>query len=73
MMRVHESTISRKLDRLTAALRKSVKKELLAKGLSARQADEQMQEMDVRDLNVNVRANLQQEPGASAFYKSNEE
>jgi hypothetical protein len=29
--------------------------------------------MDVRDLNVNVRANLQQEPGTSAFYKSNEE
>jgi RNA polymerase sigma-70 factor (ECF subfamily) len=73
LMRVHESTISRKLERLTEALRKSIRKELLAKGLSARQADELMQEMDVRDLNVNVRANLQQEPGASAFYKSNEE
>ena len=73
MMRVHESTISRKLDRLTTTLRKSIKKELLSKGLSARQADELMQEMDVRDLNVNVRANLQQESGASAFYKSNEE
>lgn len=73
MMRVHESTISRKLDRLTVALRKSIRKELLARGLSPRQADELMQEMDVRDLNVNVRANLQQEPGASAFYKSNEE
>ena len=73
MMSVHESTISRKLERVTAALRKSIRKELLAKGLSARQADELMQEMDVRDLNVNVRANLQQEPGTSAFYESNEE
>ena len=63
MMRVHESTISRKLERVTAALRKSIRKELLAKGMSARQADELMQEMDVRDLNVNVRANLQQDPG----------
>jgi RNA polymerase sigma-70 factor (ECF subfamily) len=73
MMRVHESTISRKLERVTAALRKSIRKELLAKGLSARQADELMQEMDVRDLNVNVRANLQQEPRTSTFYKSNGE
>jgi RNA polymerase sigma-70 factor (ECF subfamily) len=73
MMRVHESTISRKLERVTAALRKSIRKELLATGLSARQADELMQEMDVRDLNVNVRANLQQDPGTTAFYKSNEE
>ena len=73
MMRVHESTISRKLDRLTATLRKSIKKQLLSRGLSGRQCDELMQGMDVRDLNVNVRANLQQEPGTSAFYKSNEE
>lgn len=73
MMRVHESTISRKLDRLTATLRKSIKKEMLSKGLSGRQCDELMQDMDVRDLNVNVRGNLQQEPGTSAFYKSNEE
>jgi RNA polymerase sigma-70 factor, ECF subfamily len=73
VMRVHESTVSRKLERVTVALRKAIRKELLAKGLSVSQADELMQEMDVRDLNVNVRANLQQEPGTSAFYKSNEE
>jgi RNA polymerase sigma-70 factor (ECF subfamily) len=73
LLRVHESTISRKLERVTSGLRKSIRKELLASGLSTRQADELMQETDVRDLAVNVRANLQQEPGTSTFYKSTEE
>lgn len=69
-LRVHESTVSRKLERATATLRKSIRKELLATGLSSRQADELMQETDVRDLNVNIRENLKQESGATAFYKS---
>ena len=69
VLHVHESTISRKLERATTALRKSIRKELLAKGLSARQADELMQETDVRDLNVNIRENLQQESSPTAFYK----
>jgi RNA polymerase sigma-70 factor (ECF subfamily) len=73
VLRVHESTVSRKLERLTATLRKSIRKELLARGVNGRQADEWMQDMDVRDLNVNVRANLQQDSGTSAFSKSNEE
>ncbi len=68
-LHVHESTISRKLERLTKALRRSTHKELLASGLSARQADELMQETDVRDLNINIRENLQQESGPTAFYK----
>ncbi len=68
-LHVHESTISRKIERATTTLRKSVRKELLATGLSARQADELMQETDVRDLNVNIRENLQQESGPNAFYK----
>jgi RNA polymerase sigma-70 factor (ECF subfamily) len=73
VLRVHESTVSRKLERLTVTLRKAIRRELVARGASGRQADEWMQEMDVRDLNVNVRANLQQEPESSAFYKSTEE
>lgn len=68
-LHVHESTISRKLERVTKVLRKSIRKELLANGLSAVQADELMQETDVRDLNVNIRENLQQESGPAAFYK----
>ncbi len=71
-LRVHESTISRKLERVTAGLRKAIRKELMAGGMSSRQADELMQDLDVRDLNVNVRANLQQETGSNAFYKGNE-
>jgi RNA polymerase sigma-70 factor (ECF subfamily) len=68
-LHVHESTISRKLERATKALRKSIRKELQANGLHAGQADELMQETDVRDLNVNIRENLQQESGPTAFYK----
>jgi RNA polymerase sigma-70 factor (ECF subfamily) len=68
-LHVHESTISRKLERATTALRKSIRKELLAKGLSARQADELMQETDVRDLDLNIRENLQQDSSPTAFYK----
>ncbi|MDT8066878.1 MAG: sigma-70 family RNA polymerase sigma factor [Terriglobia bacterium] len=70
---VHESTISRKLERATKALRKMIKKQLLAQGMGGRQADELMQETDVRDLNVNIRENLQQESSKTAFYKSTEE
>ena len=68
-LHVHESTISRKLERVTTALRKAIRKELLAQGLTAGQADELMQGTDVRDLGVNIRENLQQEPGPTAFYK----
>ena len=68
-LHVHESTISRKLERATTSLRKSIRKELLAKGLSVRQADELMADTDVRDLNVNILENLQQESSSTAFYK----
>jgi RNA polymerase sigma-70 factor, ECF subfamily len=57
-LRVHESTISRKLDRLTKMLRKSIRKELLAQGMSPRQADECMEDADVRDLKIDVKRSL---------------
>ena len=60
-MGVHESTVSRKLDRATAALRKQVRKSLLAAGLAPARCDELMEEIDVRDLTVDVKANLRQE------------
>jgi RNA polymerase sigma-70 factor (ECF subfamily) len=37
---VHESTISRKLERITAGTRKRIRKRLLQSGMTARQADE---------------------------------
>ena len=67
VMRVHESTISRKLDRLVQSLRKELRKRLIAGGMSAAQADETLTEVDVRDLEVKVRENLKQESPPPAF------
>jgi RNA polymerase sigma-70 factor (ECF subfamily) len=73
VMRVHESTISRKLERATVALRKGIRKRLIAAGMSARQAEEAMQDADVRDLEIDVGESLGQERGRPAFYKKSGE
>jgi RNA polymerase sigma-70 factor (ECF subfamily) len=54
---VHESTISRKLEKLLKDLRKRIRKDLERRGMSRRQADEAL-EIDVRDLGVDVQARL---------------
>jgi RNA polymerase sigma-70 factor, ECF subfamily len=69
LLRVHESTISRKLERAATGLRKRIRKRLIAAGMSARQADEAMQDVDVRDLPVNVRKTLGQATQEASFYK----
>jgi RNA polymerase sigma-70 factor (ECF subfamily) len=69
LMGIHESTISRKLDRAAAGLRKHIRKRLLVAGMSPRQADEAMQDVDVRDLKVRVSETLGQDPGGGSFYK----
>jgi RNA polymerase sigma-70 factor (ECF subfamily) len=66
---VHESTISRKLERATVALRKRIRKRLMAAGMSARQAEEAIASVDVRDLRVEVKESLQQDRAGLAFYK----
>ena len=66
-LRVHESTISRKLEKILGALRKRIRKRLLAAGIESRHCDEIMQELDVRELNVDVAANLRQERQAGTF------
>ena len=68
MLRVHESTMSRRLDKITSSLRKRIRTELMARGMSKRQAEEAL-ETDVRDLQVNVRAHLAQDKHATAFSK----
>lgn len=73
VMEVHESTISRKLERTTSGLRKRIRKRLVDGGMSPRQADEAMQDADVRDLNVNVGESLGQERERWTFNKSGEE
>lgn len=69
---VHESTISRKLDKLAKSLRKQILASLGRRGMSRRQAQEAL-EVDVRDLRVNIRSRLAQESGARAFSKKKAE
>lgn len=57
-LRVHESTISRKLDKLCKSLRKNVLANLRGRGMSRRQAEEAL-DVDVRDLTMNLRRRLQ--------------
>jgi RNA polymerase sigma-70 factor (ECF subfamily) len=64
---VHESTVSRKLNRLTATLRKRVRRCLLTAGVAPRRCDELLRELDVRDIDVDVAANLRQERSAGTF------
>jgi RNA polymerase sigma-70 factor (ECF subfamily) len=54
VLKVHESTISRKLDKLAGTLRKRIRDILVRDGLSRPRAEELL-ETDVRDLGVNVR------------------
>jgi RNA polymerase sigma-70 factor (ECF subfamily) len=58
LLRVHEATVSRKLKRLTAELRKQLLRELEAGGLSKRAAEEALG-ADPRDLEINLRGLLQ--------------
>lgn len=60
MLGVHESTISRKLDKLAKSLRKQIVAALTKGGMSRRQAQEAL-EVDVRDLQVDIRRSLTQE------------
>lgn len=66
MSGVHESTISRKLDRLAKTLRKQILAALVRRGMSRRQAEEAL-EVDVRDLQVDIRRSLAQESEVPAF------
>jgi RNA polymerase sigma-70 factor (ECF subfamily) len=58
VLRVHEATVSRKLKRATAHVRKELLKALITRGLSRRAAEE-MLGTDPRDVDVNLRNLLQ--------------
>ena len=66
MLGVHESTISRKVDKLAKSLRKQIVAALVRGGMSRRQAEEAL-EVDVRDLQVDIRRSLAQESPLPAF------
>ena len=59
MMGVHESTISRRMEKITASLRKRIVRGLRERGMDSRAAEEAM-EADVRDLALDVRGRLLQ-------------
>jgi RNA polymerase sigma-70 factor, ECF subfamily len=63
---VHESTISRKVDKLAKSLRKQIVAGLTREGMSRRQAEEAL-EVDVRDVTLNLRARLVQDSASPAF------
>jgi RNA polymerase sigma-70 factor (ECF subfamily) len=63
---LHESSISRRLDRVTTTLRKRVLACLRERGMSHAQAKEAL-ETDVRDLSLDLRARLAQDSGVKAF------
>jgi RNA polymerase sigma-70 factor, ECF subfamily len=66
MLGVHESTISRKVDKLAKSLRKQIVAALVRRDMSRRQAEEAL-EVDVRDLQVDIRRSLTQESPSTAF------
>lgn len=69
LLRVHESTVSRKLDRIAAALGMRIRKRLVHAGMSSRQAEEAIEGVDVRDLRLPVAETLRQGTQTAAFYK----
>jgi RNA polymerase sigma-70 factor, ECF subfamily len=63
---LHESSVSRRLDRLATGLRKRILAGLRALGMSHAQATEAL-ETDVRDMQLNLRSRLMQDSGAKTF------
>src|SRR5439155_7604087 len=57
MLGVHESTISRRVEKITTSIRKRIIAGLLRRGMSRAQAEEAL-EADVRDLSVDIRGCL---------------
>ncbi len=71
MLGVHESTISRKVDKLAKSLRKKILANMMQQGMARRQAEEAL-EVDVRDLRLDIRRSLAQESPAPAFSEKRE-
>lgn len=59
LLGVHESTISRRLEKITAALNKKIRVALLKSGYTKREVEEAFS-ADVRQLQINVQARLQE-------------
>jgi RNA polymerase sigma-70 factor (ECF subfamily) len=62
MLGVHESTISRKVEKITAWTRKAILSGLMKRGMSRKEAEQSM-EVEVTELSLDVRRRLMQEKG----------
>ncbi len=71
LLAVHESTISRKVDKLAKSLRKKILANMTQQGMARRQAEEAL-EVDVRDLRLDIRRSLAQESPSPAFPRKSE-
>ncbi len=67
---LHESTVSRRLDKLAKSIRKQILRNLTQQGMSRAQAEEAL-DVDVRDLQLNIRKQLTQKTETQTF--SNQE
>ncbi|MGA9354974.1 MAG: sigma-70 family RNA polymerase sigma factor, partial [Terriglobales bacterium] len=63
---LHESSVSRRLDRLSTGLRKRILAGLREQGMSHAQATEAL-ETDVRDFTLDLRSRLTQDSGSTTF------
>ncbi len=63
---LHESSVSRRLDRLSTGLRKRILAGLREQGMSHAQATEAL-EADVRDITLDLRSRLTQDSGSTTF------
>jgi len=66
---LHESSVSRRLDRLSTGLRKRILAGLREQGMSHAQATEAL-ETDVRDITLDLRSRLMQDSGPTTFSRS---
>jgi RNA polymerase sigma-70 factor (ECF subfamily) len=68
MLGVHESTISRRLEKIVGTVRKKILAGLKRRGMDAAQAEEALS-ADVRDVAMDVRSRLMQEKREISFSK----
>jgi RNA polymerase sigma-70 factor (ECF subfamily) len=62
LLEVHESTMSRKVERITQSIRKAIRAGLVKRGMSSREAELAM-EIEVSEISLDVRKRLVQEKG----------
>jgi RNA polymerase sigma-70 factor (ECF subfamily) len=62
LLGVHESTVSRRVEKITASLRKAIRAGLVKRGMSAREAEQAM-EVEVSEFSLDIRRRLAEGTG----------